>query len=656
MKLPRGLLGAGLVFWGWQSGQLLVGIGLAVLVEAPRWTTLRFELRGTDFARISDLTALVFLALAALLAATRGVSEGVLGTMQWLPVVLAPVLLAQLVSTAGRLPLSALFRTLRRRKARAPETQDPLVDVCGIYLAFCVIAAGAANARGPGYYAGLTVLAAWALVAARPRHSRPASWAGALIVAGTLGFGGQAGLVRLQGLVEEWVIDAQLRGMNADPYRNATDLGSIGRLKQYDTIVLRVYADPRRMDGLQRLHRASFTVYTGTTWHARRAELTAFRPEQDGTTWTLAPGPDAPGVRLALRLEAGKALLALPPGTLRVSSLPAQTLKRNPLGAVQADLGEADWAHYVAEHAGGIAGFAPPDEDDVTLPPAERAEFERLAAELGLAGATPDEIVRRVEAHFAGYTYSTFREAAPRQGMTALGDFLRVSKQGHCEYFAAATTLALRAAGIPARYSTGFAVQEYSELERAYVVRARHAHAWTRAWVGGRWIELDTTPPDWFAEEERQGPAWQGLADFFRWAVYRWSQRGELEIGAQWYALLAALAALLGWWTVRGKRAPRGDAARETGRRREWAGADSEFYRVERVLAAAGHARSPGESLTAWAARVGGTLETPERRRLDEVLRLHLRYRFDPDGLDARERDSLRERALTLATALARAG
>jgi len=90
VTLPRGLLGAGLVFWGWQSGQLLVGIALALLVEAPRWTTVRFELRGTDFARISDLTALVFLALAAALAATRGMSEGVLGTMQWLPVVLAP--------------------------------------------------------------------------------------------------------------------------------------------------------------------------------------------------------------------------------------------------------------------------------------------------------------------------------------------------------------------------------------------------------------------------------------------------------------------------------------------------------------------------------------------------------------------------------------
>jgi transglutaminase-like putative cysteine protease len=651
--MPRGLLGAGLVFWGWQTGALPVGIGLALAVEAARAMSLRFELRGADFSRISDLTAVAFLALAALLAATRGMSDGVLATVQWLPAVLAPVLVAQLVSTAGRLPLSALFRRLRRRKARAPETQDPLLDVTGIYLAFCVVAAGAANARGPGYFAGVAALAAWALFAVRPRHAGRAAWAGALIAAGALGFGAQAGLVGLQGLVEEWVIGAQLRGMNTDPHRNTTELGSIGRLKQYDTIVMRVHADPRRADGLQRLHRASYTTYTGTTWRTRRADLKVLQPEADGTTWTFAQGPDAPRVRLTLRLEEGKALLALPPGTLRVASLPALSLKRNELGAVQADLGGGDWVHYAAEHMIGVAGYAPPAEDDLALPAVERAEFERLAAELGLVGGAPETVVRRIEAHFSGFAYSTFRETAPPAGMTALAEFLRTSKKGHCEYFAAATTLLLRATGIPARYATGYSVQEYSELERAYVVRARHAHAWTRAWVDGRWIDVDTTPPDWFAAEERLGPAWQGLADLVRWATYRWSQRGELQIGPQWFALLAVLVAVLGWRVVRGKRAHRGAAALSSARRREWAGGDSEFYRVEKALVDAGHVRATGESLTAWARRVRGLLDVPARERFDDALRLHLRYRFDPDGLDEDERRGLRDAALALAGTLA---
>ena len=117
----------------------------------------------------------------------------------------------------------------------------------------------------------------------------------------------------------------------------------------------------------------------------------------------------------------------------------------------------------------------------------------------------------------------------------------------------------VRAAVVPTRYATGYSVMEYSALEQAYVVRARHAHAWTRAWVGGRWIDLDPTPPDWFAEESsRLAPLWEGVADFFRWASYRWSQREEFQASNAWWAVLAALVAILGWRLLRGKRVTRG--------------------------------------------------------------------------------------------------
>src|SRR6185503_9205781 len=125
----------------------------------------------------------------------------------------------------------------------------------------------------------------------------------------------------------------------------------------------------------------------------------------------------------------------------------------------------------------------------------ERAVFERVAAELGLRNMPGEEAARRIERHFATFTYSLYRERRPPDGETALGDFMTRTRTGHCEYFAAATALLLRAAGIPARYATGYAAEERSGLEGAYVVRSRHAHAWTRAWIGGRWIDLDTTPP-----------------------------------------------------------------------------------------------------------------------------------------------------------------
>jgi hypothetical protein len=268
--------------------------------------------------------------------------------------------------------------------------------------------------------------------------------------------------------------------------------------------------------------------------------------------------------------------------------------------------------------------------------------------ELGLSGVAPAEAIGRVERHFATYSYSTFREAAPPPGTTALADFLRNTQRGHCEYFAAATTLALRAAGIPARYATGFSMVEYSDLEGAYVVRARHAHAWTRAWVDGRWVDVDTTPPTWFAEEASLAPAWQGLSDLLRWAMFRWSQREAFGIGTAGYAVLALLIAALAWRIVRRARAAnagRGTAGQAV---RSWPGEDSEFYAVERALAEGGAPRAPGEALSDWASGVAAGLDEGARARFERVVELHLRYRFDPAGLDAAERRTLRETALSL--------
>jgi len=269
----------------------------------------------------------------------------------------------------------------------------------------------------------------------------------------------------------------------------------------------------------------------------------------------------------------------------------------------------------------------------------ERAAIERLAAQLGLSRLAPAEAVRRVRAHFLAYSYSTFREAAPPRGATALSDFLERSKSGHCEYFATATTLLLRAAGVPTRYATGFAMLEYSDLEEAYVVRARHAHSWTRAWVDGQWIEIDTTPPDWFGVEERQAPLWQGLSDLLRWAGFRWSQRAPFEAGPSAYALLALLVAILVWRLLRGRRTARdatGAAAPRT-----WPGTDSAFYAIEERLAERYGARAPGEALGPWIARIGVVLDASARAELLEALELHQRSRFDPAGVDAEGRRRL---------------
>ncbi|MGQ0546733.1 MAG: transglutaminase-like domain-containing protein [Betaproteobacteria bacterium] len=643
MKVPPLLLGAALAFWGWRSGNYAAAAALALLAEAPHALAWRIELRPLDFSRIADSCTLFFAGMLVWLCATLEeprTARAVLTTLLWLPAVLMPILLAQRFSSAGRMPLSALFRYLRKLKEREPSTPDPEVDLSGVYFAVCLVTAGIPNKRDELFYAGAVLLVAWALAAARPRHAARGAWAALVLAAAGIGYAAHSGLAELQASIENWVSDWVLRGIAADPYRTSTDLGSVGRLKEIETIVLRVYAGPAQAERVKLLHRSSFTTLAGTNWIARNAPMAPLQAEPDGTTWRIAAGEPGSRTRIVTRLEDGKALLALPAGTLRLSGLPAASVRRNAFGATLADLG-GDWAPYVVETGAGEE-YAPPREEDLQVPPREREAFARLFG--GLSSRPHEQAVQAIQRHFAAFSYSLFREAPVPEGATPLADFIERAKSGHCEYFAGATTLALRAAGIPARYATGFAVVEWSELEGAYVVRARHAHAWTRAFVGGRWVDLDTTPPSWVVEEDKQKPAWQGLMDLLRWAGYRWSQRGALQGGPVVYALVALLAAVLAWRILRGKRAAR--AAAVAARRRAHPGDDSELYALEPLLAKRLGVRSPDQPLGGW------MLKSPMAEQLRDVLELHYRYRFDPRGLEPAERAALRARCLALAQSL----
>jgi transglutaminase-like putative cysteine protease len=636
MKLPPLLLGAALAFWGLEVGQLALGIALGLALEAAARSPWRIDLQPASYERLADLCTVFFVGFIVVSAASAdspGVSRSILAGLKYLPAFVAPIAAAQLVSSVGRLRLSALLRAMRQRKRRNPEVRDPLIDFTGPYLALVLLSAGLANDRGPLYYAGIVLLAAWALFALRPRHAPLALWAALFAAGAGAGYAGHVGLTQLQAQVENWISDWYLSGMDADPYRSRTDIGVIGRLKLQDTILLRVYARPADAARLKLLHRASFNDYDRASWIARDAPLAPLTPGAGGASWRLAQGRPRTSARIALRLESGKAVLALPAGVLEVLQLPAEALESNALGTVRASIG-GDWAQYVVESGSSIGDTVAPTRDDLAVPAAERPALERLAARLGLAGISQVEAVRRVREHFAAYRYATYTDAAPPRGTTALADFLERSKSGHCEYFATATTLLLRAAGVPTRYATGFAMLEYSALEAAYVVRARHAHAWTRAWIDGQWIELDTTPPDWFGVEEARAPLWQNLSDLLRWAGFRWSQRAPFEAGAGAYALLALLVAILVWRLIQGRRTARpGRAANAVPR--AWPGADSAFYAVERRLAERYGPRAANEALAPWIQRVAARLEPAARAQILEALELHQQSRFDPAGIDA---------------------
>ena len=110
MNPPPLLLGATLLFWGWQTGLLPLAALLALLLEAPRWSRARLALETRVLARVFDLGLLLAIGVAGYLALTGSPTAAVVRTLQWLPVALAPFVTVQAWSEAGRIDLKALCR------------------------------------------------------------------------------------------------------------------------------------------------------------------------------------------------------------------------------------------------------------------------------------------------------------------------------------------------------------------------------------------------------------------------------------------------------------------------------------------------------------------------------------------------------------------
>jgi transglutaminase-like putative cysteine protease len=518
------------------------------------------------------------------------------------------------------------------------------VDLGYLYFALCVLSASAANQRTLAFYAGLSCLAGWALWTWRSPRFSAFWWAPLVAAAAVAGYGGHIVLHQLQQTLEQTAFDYifSLVRRDADPFRITTAIGHLGNLKFSDRTVLRV--EPR--EGLAvpfLLREATYDVYNSSTWLASGAGFTAVQPDADGQTWKFATGRGTgERVTVSAYLDRGRGVLALPGGAFELERLSVVSVRRNRLGAVKVEEG-LGLITYTARFGPDGPLDGPPIDADLRIPAQEAAVIAPIASELGLAGVAPGEAVKRVEGFFRqNFKYSLWRRERPRHG-TALGEFLQISRAGHCEYFASATVLLLRAAGVPARYAVGYSVQEWSRLERRWIARARHGHSWALAYVDGAWRDVDTTPSIWADAERDEASIFEPLRDLWSWGGFvfsrwRWSE-GESRVGEYAPWLLIPLVLLL-VWRLYSRRHVRRGAGQTRGSRALplRPGHDSEFYLIARRLEGEGRGRRPTEPASTWIDRI----QAPE---LHPIVALHYQYRFDPAGLDEAGRAALREGA-----------
>ena len=662
---------------------LLLGAGL---LEGAQSVKARWDFTDEDFRRIWTFCALLLLG-AAIYAFTSAGGPGefrgffqnpnlnternvgnasartVAALMRWLPMVFFLFMAAQAFSSREGVPPETISVILRVRWQRARRLGQTLpaarnVDISYPYFMLCLFAASFHPMEDQSFYWGLSALVTWALWPYRSRRFGLAVWGGALGVAILLGYSGHRGVWRMYRLLESYNAQWFVRpiGGGADPRQSKTALGQIGGLKGSSKIVIRL--EPREGSRAPTLLRqASYRTWKGQVWYSELSQdrLESVFEAADHTTWVLVPGKaDTTAVNIACYLPGRSGLLPLPTGTGRLENLSAWVVQKSSLGAVLVE--GPGLVIFDALYEPATTIDSPPDTNlDTYVPPKEMPALDQVIEELQLKQQSRRQVLHTLSAFFQDqhkFSYSSWQDLVERgrgTNVTPLARFLLRTRRGHCEYFATATVLLLRRLDIPARYAVGYAVHEASGKQ--YVVRQRDAHAWCMVWnrTSETWQDFDTTPASWAETEARRASPMQFLSDcwsriVFEFAKFRWGQT-HLRQYLLW-GLAPVLVLLLYQIIFRSRRQNRPPNPDEAGAGTAWPGLDSEFYQVERKLVARGATRQPGEPLSAWLLRAGADPALADvRNRLRELLTLHYRYRFDPEGLNRTDRDALRREA-----------
>ena len=142
-----------------------------------------------------------------------------------------------------------------------------------------------------------------------------------------------------------------------------------------------------------------------------------------------------------------------------------------------------------------------PDDPARLMPPRFDFRIQNISDSLFAGMSTDAQKIEAVQEYFQnnfqyalGYTQTRFQDP--------IVDFLVTKGAAHCEYFATSSVLLLRAAGVPARYVTGYVTSE-RHPNGVWISRRKDAHAWAEAYDSAlqQWVTVESTPSTGLPEQ-----------------------------------------------------------------------------------------------------------------------------------------------------------
>jgi hypothetical protein len=446
---------------------------------------------------------------------------------------------------------------------------------------------------------------------------------------------------RLEKNMVRWLTRYLKRKM--DPYKIRTGIGAVGDKKNSARIMVRVDTPPATIP--LHIQEAVYNVYKDGSWYAIGAPFRPLPNQPGSRNWLLAQTPSAKtwALRIWDHSLDESSILKSTLHSYKIANLGAEFLYRNHLGTIRIEK-IPSFLHYTLIKARRPIANAPPDKYDIGLGPQNTVLFGRLVAALQIKRLPDDQKIKAIERFFQVNFHYDLDTAFSRTTQNYLSQFLHVTQSGHCEYFATATVLLLRAAGIPARYAVGYMVNEYSQLEEKYIVRANHGHAWALAYYNGFWQNVDTTPAIWLEKDTRGNEHWtRFIGDSWSWLLFNVNQlrwrilNSEYRIHLLWIIILLILFLAARLYFGK-KMSPKHNANLN-----KYEKSQIQFFLkpLLQFLQKQGLQRPPGKPLLAW---LQNQKHFPFVKTLIPIIKEYYRLRFDPQTKAAYKLKSLKNK------------
>lgn len=320
---------------------------------------------------------------------------------------------------------------------------------------------------------------------------------------------------------------------NITGFSESVNLGDIRKILQSNAVVMRVVVggDPKRFAGMK-WRGVGLTSFDGKHWFNDNTEQTVIQPayisEGDDRNFAL-PRQEGWQERARRPREYRVILSPISTDVLFAAAVPRRLTARARFVNVDQTDSLHDPQHgYQPFGYEVVSDTATPSPDQLRraptlLPPEMQLLYLRLPPKLNpriaelaqqVAGSLPNPYDRT--AAIQNYLRNNYVYSLNPTSINSddpVGSFLFTSKQGYCEYFAAAMVVMLRTLGVPARYVNGFQTGTYNRLGKDFVVRARDAHSWAEVYFPGYgWMTFDPTPPD---PHPLSGGDWGALEDYY---------------------------------------------------------------------------------------------------------------------------------------------